>query len=92
MPRSVLEYTAQFQERGFMHVFFGTRDPFGPNAYSTSSIRDHVLMLKKGFGMPGDCPLCSRDYCVDRVGDSLSIAVTRLWMANRSPRKRVASK
>jgi hypothetical protein len=45
---SVLEYTARFQERGFVQVFFGTCDPLGPTAYFNVEIQHKTMRPQPG--------------------------------------------
>jgi hypothetical protein len=45
---TVLEYTARFQKRGFMHAFFGTCDPHGPSEYSNVEIQHETMRPETG--------------------------------------------
>jgi hypothetical protein len=45
---TVLEYTARFQKRGFMHAFFGTCDPHGPSEYSNVEIQHETMRPEPG--------------------------------------------
>jgi hypothetical protein len=45
---TVLEYTARFQKRGFMHAFFGTCDPHGPSEYSNVEINHQTMRPAPG--------------------------------------------
>ena len=43
---SVLQYTARFQERGFMHVFLGTYSPIGEGHYLNVEIKHDAMWPK----------------------------------------------
>jgi hypothetical protein len=45
---AVLEYTARFQKRGFVQVFFGTCDPLGPTTYYNVEVQHPSMRPEPG--------------------------------------------